>query len=73
MVDRQKALVEFVTAWADYENRLHDVGSEAMKLAANDPRLHQMIARIVDDVACSPELQRQVAMRLALAEFSRSI
>jgi hypothetical protein len=72
MVDRQKTLVEFVTAWAEYEKRLQGVGSAAGKLAENDPPLQQMIARISDDVMSSPDLQRQLAMRLALAEFSKS-
>jgi hypothetical protein len=72
MVDRQKTLVEFVTAWAEYQMRLSGVGSETKKLAVNNSPLEAMIARITDDLASSPEDQRQLAMRLALAEFSKS-
>jgi hypothetical protein len=72
MVDRQKTLVEFVAAWADYEKKMHNIGFEAKKLAESDPALYQMIARITDDLMSSPDVQRQVAMQLALAEFSRS-
>lgn len=72
MVDRQKALVDFVTAWADYEKRMTGIASEVKTLAQHDPTLHQMVARITDELASSPDAQRQLAMRLALAEFSRS-
>lgn len=72
MADRQQTLVEFVTAWAEYEMRLSGVGSEAKKLVVNNPGLLQMIARITDDLASSPEDQRRLAMRLALAELSTS-
>ncbi|HZY71069.1 MAG TPA: hypothetical protein VFF67_08865 [Thermoplasmata archaeon] len=71
MVDRQKTLIEFVTAWAEYQMRLSGIGSEAKKLAADNPGLHQMIGRITDELASSPEDQRQLALRLAIAEFSR--
>ena len=72
MVDRQKTLVEFVSAWADYQMRISDLGSEPKKLAVYNNPLEQMIARITDDLASSPDDQRLLAMRLALAEFSKS-
>jgi hypothetical protein len=72
MVDRQKTLVEFVTAWAEYQMRLSGLGSEAKKLAVGNPALQQMIARITDDIASSPDDQRHLAMQLALAEFSKT-
>ena len=71
MVDRQRALIEFVTVWAEYQKRMGSIGSEAKKLAEKDPALHQMIARIMDDLNSSPEAQRQLALQLALAEFTR--
>lgn len=71
MVDRQQRLVEFVIAWAEYEKRMNGVASEAKKVAGDDPALHQMIARITDDLSSSPDAQRQVAMRLALVELSK--
>ena len=70
MVDRRKTLVEFVTAWAEYEMRMSGIGSEAKKLVENDRSLHQMVARITDDLARSPDVQRELAMQLAIAEFS---
>ena len=72
MVDRQGTLVEFVTAWAEYQMRLNGIGSEAKKLAVDNPGLQQMIGRIADSIAASPDDQRQLAMQLAIAEFSRS-
>jgi hypothetical protein len=71
MVDRQRTLVEFVTAWAEYQIRMGNIGSEAKKLTENNPPLHQMIARITDELASSPDSQRELAMRLAIAEFSK--
>ncbi|HEV8049381.1 MAG TPA: hypothetical protein VGP88_02180 [Thermoplasmata archaeon] len=73
MVDRQKTVVEFVTAWAEYQMRLSGIGAEAKKLAVNNNPLEAMIARITDDLASSPDDQRRLAMQLALAEFSRSV
>jgi hypothetical protein len=72
MVDRQKTLVEFVTAWAEYQMRMTGVGSAAKQHAANDPALQQMIGRITDDLASSPQDQRLLAMQLAFAEFAKS-
>ncbi|MCI4327656.1 MAG: hypothetical protein L3K16_08525 [Thermoplasmata archaeon] len=72
MVDRQKAIVEFVTAWAEYQMRLSGIGSEAKKLAVHNTPLEQMIGRIMDDLASSPDDQRTLSMRLAIAEFSKS-
>lgn len=72
MVDRQKALVEFVRAWAEYQMGMSGIGFEAKKLAVHNTPLEQMIARITDDLASSPDEQRNLAMRLALAEFSSS-
>jgi hypothetical protein len=72
MLDRQKRFEEFVTAWAEYAMLLRGVGAEAKKLAVNNSPLEAMIARITDDLASSPDDQRQLAMRLAIAEFSRS-
>jgi hypothetical protein len=72
MVDRQKTLIEFVQAWAEYEWRMKGIEMEAKKLGRQDPGLHQMISRITDDLMGSPDTQRQLAMRLALAEFSKS-
>ena len=72
MVDRQKALVEFVTAWAEYQMRMGGLGSESKKLAVNNTPLEQMIARITDDLASSPDDQRRLAMQLAIVEFSKS-
>lgn len=71
MVDRQRTLVDFVTAWAEYQMRLSGIGSEAKKLAIDNPGLHQMIGRITDELASSPEDQRQLALRLAIAEFTK--
>jgi hypothetical protein len=71
MVDRQKALVEFVVAWAEYEKRMTGIGSEAKRLAETDPALSRMIARITDELMSSPDDQRRIAMQLALAELSR--
>ncbi|MFI5418682.1 MAG: hypothetical protein ACHQ2Y_07305 [Candidatus Lutacidiplasmatales archaeon] len=73
MVDRHKSLIEFVTAWADYEKRLSGAAMEARRLAEHDPALHQMIARITGDLESSPDAQRQLAMRLAIAEFSKAV
>jgi hypothetical protein len=72
MVDRQSMLMEFVVAWAEYEMRMGNAGSEAKKLVQGNPPLQQMIARITDELASSPDLQRQIASRLAIAELSRS-
>jgi hypothetical protein len=72
MVDRKQKLIEFVTAWAEYERRMTGIGSEAKKLAEDDPALHQMIARITDDLSSSPDVQRDIAKQLALAEISKS-
>lgn len=72
MVDRQKTLIEFVTAWAEYQTRMTGIGSEAKRLAEGNPALHQMIARITDELASSPDAQRELAMQLALAELSKS-
>ncbi|MCI4369343.1 MAG: hypothetical protein L3K09_07270 [Thermoplasmata archaeon] len=72
MVDRHKTLIEFVTAWADYERRITGVALEAQQLAEHDPLLHQMIARIMGELSSSPDSQRQIALRLAIAEFSNS-
>ena len=72
MVDRQKMLVDFVTAWAEYERRMTDVGSVSRKAVAHDPDLQQMVLRITDELARSPEVQRDLAMRLALAEFAKA-
>jgi hypothetical protein len=71
MVDRQRTLIEFVRAWAEYEKNMNNIGSEAKKLAQEDPALYQMIARITDDLMSSPDIQRDVAMQLAIAEFSK--
>lgn len=72
MVDRQKTLVEFVTVWAEYQMRMSGLGEEAKKIESKDPALRQMIARITDEIASSPEDQRILAKQLALAEFSKS-
>jgi hypothetical protein len=72
MVDRQRKLIEFVAAWAEYEKRMTGIASEAKKLADNDPGLFQMISRITDDLSSSPDVQRDIAKQLALAELSRS-
>ena len=72
MVDRQKTWIEFVTAWAEYEMLLRGTSSEARKLAVKNSELEQMIARITDDLASSPDDQRALARQLALAEFSKS-
>jgi hypothetical protein len=72
MVDRQKALIDFVTAWAEYEKRMTGIGSEAKKLAEGDPALGRMIARITDELMSSPDDQRRIAMQLAIAELSRT-
>jgi hypothetical protein len=72
MVDRQKTWTEFVTAWAEYEMLLRGIGSGPKKLAVNNSGLEQMVGRITDDLASSPEDQRLLAKQLALAEFSKS-
>jgi hypothetical protein len=72
MVDRQKTWIEFVTAWAEYEMVLRGIGAEPKKLAVNNSVLEQMVGRITDDLQSSPDDQRQLAMQLAIAEFSRS-
>lgn len=72
MVDRQKTWTEFVKAWAEYELLLRGIGAGPKKLAVNNTELEQMIGRIADDLASSPEDQRRLAMQLALAEFSKS-
>ncbi|MFI5414679.1 MAG: hypothetical protein ACHQ16_03315 [Candidatus Lutacidiplasmatales archaeon] len=51
---------------------LRGIGSEPKKLAVNNTALEQMIGRIVDDIASSPDDQRKLAMQLALAELARS-
>ncbi|HZY92969.1 MAG TPA: hypothetical protein VFG07_09415 [Thermoplasmata archaeon] len=71
MVDRQKTLVEFVVAWADYEKRMSGIGSEARKFAEGDAALQQMVSRVTDELMRSPDVQREIAMQLAIAEFSR--
>jgi len=71
MVDRQQTLIEFVTAWAEYEQKMTDIGSRSRKSAEGNPNLQQMILRITDELARSPEVQRDLAMRLALAEFAK--
>jgi hypothetical protein len=72
MVDRQKTWAEFVTAWAEYEMLLRGIGASPKKLAVNNSGLEQMIGRITDDIASSPDDQRKLAMQLALAELSRA-
>lgn len=71
MVDRQKTLVEFIVAWADYEKRMSGIGSEARKHAEADPALQQMVSRVTDELMRSPDVQREIAKQLAIAEFSR--
>lgn|GEM_PF-4770821 len=70
MVDRQKRLIEFVTAWAEYEKRMSGIGMEARKLVEHDPPLRQMVDRVTDELMRSPDIQRQLAMQLAIAEFT---
>jgi hypothetical protein len=72
MVDRQKALVELVTAWAEYEMRMNGIGSEAKKIAVNNPGLVQKIDSVTNDLMSSPDDQRKLALQLAIAELSRS-
>ena len=71
-VDRQKRLIEFVAAWAEDQMRISNQGSEVKNLAVNNNPLEQMIARITDDLASSPDDQRRLAVQLALTEFSKS-
>lgn len=71
MVDRTKTLIEFITAWADYERRMSGIGLGALEAAKADPALRQMVSRITDELMRSPDVQRDLAMKLAIAEFSR--
>jgi len=72
MVDRQKRLIEFIIAWSEYEQKMSGIGYEAKQTVENNPALHQMISRITDELSRSPDVQRELAMRLAIAEFSAS-
>jgi hypothetical protein len=72
MVDRQKTLVELVTAWAEYEMRMYGIGSEAKKIAVNNPGLVQKIDSVTNDLMSSPDDQRKLALQLAIVELSRS-
>ena len=70
VVDRQKRLIEFVTAWAEYEKNMSGIGMEARKVVEHDPPLRQMVDRVTDELMRSPDIQRQLAMQLAIAEFT---
>lgn len=76
MNDRKGTTWNFLVAWHEYDSALTSAVSLNEDELAKNPNLHQQLysqnAGTIGSLISSPEARSHLAMKLALAELSRS-